>query len=152
MLEIGQSAPDFTLPNEKGNTIQLSDYKGKKIVLFFYPKDDTPGCTKESIGFSEQKSTFEKNNTLLFGISKDSVDSHLSFCQKHNLNVTLLSDPEKTTIENYGVWQEKKNYGKTYMGVVRTTVLINEEGKVQRIWKNVRVNGHVEAVLEEVQS
>lgn len=150
MLKPGDVAPEFTATDETGKQVTLSQFKGKKVVLFFYPKDDTPGCTKESVGFSEHLAQFNDHNTQILGVSKDSVESHASFCNKYTLKVTLLSDPEMNIIEPYGVWQEKKNYGKTYMGIVRTSYLIDEKGYVQRVWKNVKVDGHVTAVLKEV--
>jgi len=150
MIEEGNQAPNFECLDDKENKITLADFKGKKLVLFFYPKDNTPGCTRESIAFSELKETFNKKNTEVVGVSKDSVSSHQSFCEKQKLSVQLLSDPETKMIQDYGVWQEKKNYGKTYMGVVRSTILINEEGIVDKVWRNVRVDGHAEKVLEEV--
>ncbi len=152
MVEPSQKAPDFRLEDQDGNTHQLSDYAGKKVILYFYPKDDTPGCTREAIEFTEFKKNFEDLNTVIIGVSKDSVDKHKKFCDKHQLKITLLSDKEPFITERYGVWQEKKNYGKTYMGIVRTTVLINESGIIQHVWENVKVNGHVEAVLKEIQN
>ena len=147
----GDKAPNFTLRNENNNEITLTDYKGKKVILYFYPKDDTPGCTKESNEFSELSDKFKLKNTEIIGISKDSVESHKKFKEKYNLKVTLVSDPEMEAIQAYGVWKEKKNYGKTYMGIVRTTVLINEEGKIEKRWNNVKVNGHCEKVLEAIK-
>jgi peroxiredoxin Q/BCP len=150
MLKEGQKAPSFELFNEANQVIKLSDFSGKKLVLYFYPKDDTPGCTKEAIEFGENKKVFDEKNTIVIGISKDSVTSHQKFCTKYQLMIPLLSDPEKQTIEDYGVWQEKKNYGKTYMGIVRSTFLIDETGHIKQIWDNVRVAGHVDAVLESL--
>lgn len=143
-------APAFTLKDQSGNSVSLADFKGKWVVLFFYPKDDTPGCTLESISFSEKKVEFLKKNTEILGISKDSVESHIAFCNKYNLSVTLLSDPDNTTISDYGVWKEKSNYGKKYMGIVRTTVLINPEGHIYKQWNNVKVDGHVDDVLNAI--
>ena len=151
MLEIGKNAPSFTLKNEKNESVSLSDYKGKNVVLFFYPKDNTPGCTKESIAFSDHLAQFEQENTVVLGVSKDSVASHEKFCNKYDLKITLLSDPELDMIKDYGVWQEKKNYGKTYMGIVRSTYLINTEGVIEKVWTNVKVKDHVEAVLEQAK-
>lgn len=128
----------------------LEEFKGKKVVLFFYPKDNTPGCTKEAVGFSEKKAAFDKANTVLIGVSKDSVKSHQNFIKKYNLEVLLLSDPDRVLISKFDVWKEKKNYGKTYMGIVRTTVILDEEGTVINRWDNVKVNGHVEEVLAYV--
>lgn len=152
MLNQGEKAPGFECLDQEEKSNSLSDYEGKKLVLFFYPKDNTPGCTRESIAFSELKSKFNEKNTEVVGVSKDSIKSHQNFCDTQHLTVKLLSDPDTKMIQDYGVWQEKKNYGKTYMGVVRTTVLINEEGVVQKVWKNVKVDGHAEKVLEEVEN
>tara|TARA_B100001758_G_C18312298_1_gene558521 strand:+ start:548 stop:1030 length:483 start_codon:yes stop_codon:yes gene_type:complete len=150
MLTENSQAIDFNSIDQTNKPVTLSQYKGHNIVLFFYPKDNTPGCTVESQDFSTLKSEFDKLNTVILGISKDSVQSHQNFCKKQNLTVNLLSDPDMTIIEPYGVWQEKKNYGKTYMGIVRTTVLIDGEGIVKKVWKNVKVKGHAAAVLKEV--
>ena len=150
-MEIGTMAPDFTLPQTDGDDITLSALRGQAVVLYFYPRDDTPGCTKESIAFSEQLSDFEAANALVFGISKDSVTKHGKFTTKHNLTVPLLSDEHGTTCENYGVWKEKNMYGKTYFGIERTTVLIDAAGRVAQVWPKVKVPGHAEAVLEAVR-
>ncbi|RAP38902.1 peroxiredoxin [Candidatus Marinamargulisbacteria bacterium SCGC AAA071-K20] len=150
MLTIGEQSPSFMLKNEFGEEISILSLKGKKIVLFFYPKDDTPGCTKESIEFSEKLKQFHNKNTKVIGVSKDSVESHQKFCTKYDLKVTLLSDPSLKLIKAFGVWQEKKNYGVTYMGVIRSTFLLDEEGVIVSTWKNVKVKGHVEKVLDAV--
>ena len=150
MLTIGDMAPDFLLEANTGKKISLSSYKGKRIVLYFYPKDDTPGCTREAIAFTDKLPRFLDQNTIVLGVSRDSTDSHQKFCAKHNLETLLLSDVSGEMTESYGVWQEKKNYGRTYMGIVRSTYLIDETGSVAKIWKNVKVDGHVEAVLAEV--
>lgn len=150
-MEIGTMAPDFTLPQTDGDDITLSALRGQAVVLYFYPRDDTPGCTKESIAFSEQLSDFEAANALVFGISKDSVTKHGKFTTKHNLTVPLLSDEHGTTCEHYGVWKEKNMYGKTYFGIERTTVLIDAAGRVAQVWPKVKVPGHAEAVLEAVR-
>lgn len=128
MLEVGQKAPDFTLQDQDGNSVSLSDFLGKKVVLYFYPKDDTPGCTKQACGFTELKPAFEEKNAVILGVSKDSVASHRKFANKYKLTFTLLSDPELVVIEGYDVWKEKNMYGKITMGVVRTTYLIDEQG------------------------
>lgn len=128
MLEVGTKAPDFKLPDQNGQLHHLSDYVGKKVLLYFYPKDSTPGCTKQACGYSELKEAFEKLNTVILGVSKDGVKSHKNFETKYQLAFTLLSDPERQVIEAYDVWKEKKNYGKVAMGVVRTAYLIDEEG------------------------
>lgn len=151
MIEKGKPAPTFTLKDQNAKERSLEEFKNKNIVLFFYPKDDTPGCTKESKEFSEKLNEFKEKNTIVIGISKDSTESHFAFCTKHNLNVILLSDPEGKMIEEYGVWQEKTNYGITKMGIVRTTLLLNSEHHIIDIWKNVKVDGHVDKVLEKVK-
>lgn len=151
-LEAGKKAPAFKLKNKDGKTVSLSDYKGKWVVLYFYPKDDTSGCTKEAIAFSELKRDFEKENAVILGVSPDSEASHEKFANKHNLTVELLSDPDKKVLEKYGVWQEKSMYGKKYMGVVRTTYLINPDGKIEEVWGKVKVNGHADAVKEKLCS
>ena len=128
MLEVGMKAPDFTLQDKHGNLVSLSDFHGRKVVLYFYPKDNTPGCTREAIAFAAAYEGFKARDVVVIGISKDSVASHLKFAQKYDLPFVLLSDPDHAVIEQYGVWQEKKLYGKVSMGVVRSTYLINEEG------------------------
>ena len=151
MLNIGDNAPDFTLPSTSGDSVTLSALQGKAVVLFFYPRDNTPGCTKEAIGFSADKEAFEAAGALVFGISKDDMASHDKFVTKQSLTVPLLSDAEGTTCEDYGVWKEKSMYGKKFMGIERTTVLIDAEGKIAQIWPKVKVPGHVEAVLAAVK-
>ncbi|WP_456438313.1 thioredoxin-dependent thiol peroxidase [Desulfurobacterium sp.] len=148
MVEPGKIAPGFCLKDDTGKETCLKDFKGKWVVLYFYPKDNTPGCTKEAEGFTEKLDEFKKLNSEVVGISPDSVESHRKFKEKKNLKVTLLSDPEHKVIEEYGVWKLKKRFGKEYYGVVRTTYLIDPDGKVAHVWKNVRVKGHVEKVLE----
>lgn len=152
MLNIQDQAPAFDLANQANEQITLSALEGKYVVLFFYPKDNTPGCTRESIAFSHLKSDFEALNAVVYGVSKDSVKSHQNFCEKQNLSIDLLSDESTSMIQAYGVWQEKKNYGKTYMGIVRSTYLIDPQGKVAKVWKNVKVDGHAEAVLAFLKS
>lgn len=137
MLEIGTLAPDFELPDQNGDMHKLSDYRGKKVILYFYPKDNTAGCTKQACGYSERMPQFTEKGAVVLGISKDTVASHKRFEEKHGLNFTILADPERSVIEMYDVWKEKKNYGKISMGVVRTTYLINEEGVI------VKANGKV---------
>ncbi|MGD9295041.1 MAG: peroxiredoxin [Roseobacter sp.] len=151
MPEISETAPDFTLPGTGGD-VTLSSLKGKPVVLFFYPRDDTPGCTKESVGFSESRAAFEAAGALVFGISKDSLASHEKFAAKRDLQIPLLSDENGTACEEYGVWKEKNMYGKKYMGIERTTFLIAADGKIAKIWNKVKVPGHVDAVLEEVRA
>ncbi|NDC83146.1 thioredoxin-dependent thiol peroxidase [bacterium] len=147
MLLEGQPAPEFSLLDQDGQRVTLSQFLGRQVVVYFYPKDDTPGCTREGIEFTENRDAFDTKNTVVIGISKDSTDSHKSFCTKYNLGITLLSDPDNAVIDAYGAWQEKSNYGKKYMGIVRSTVLIDSNGIVKKYWKNVKVDGHVSAVL-----
>lgn len=128
MLEVGQKAPDFTLQDQDGKSVSLSDFLGKKVILYFYPKDDTPGCTKQACGFTELKPSFEEKGAVILGVSKDTVASHRKFADKYSLNFTLLADPELIAIQGYDVWQEKNMYGKISMGIVRTTYLIDEQG------------------------
>ncbi len=143
----GSTAIDFDAPSDGGGTLKLSSLRGKNVVLYFYPKDDTPGCTKESCEFAQFQQRFADRNAEIVGVSKDSVARHDKFKSKYNLPFTLVSDADGTICEDYGVWQEKKNYGRTYMGISRSTFLINENGKVAKIWRKVRVTGHVEAVM-----
>ncbi len=138
MLEIGTKAPDFTLPDKDGNLVSLSDFLGKKVVLYFYPRDNTPGCTRQACAFGENYPAFMEKGAVVIGISKDSVTSHQKFAEKYSLPFILLSDPELAAIQAYGVWQEKKNYGKVSMGVVRTTYIIDETGKIQHVFKKVK--------------
>lgn len=152
MPDISQPAPDFTLPSTGGDDVTLSALRGQPVVLFFYPRDNTPGCTKESIGFSENKAAFAEAGALVFGISKDSMKSHEKFVTKQNLTIPLLSDENETACEDYGVWKEKNMYGKTYMGIERSTFLIAADGTIAKIWNKVKVPGHVDAVLEEVRA
>ena len=150
MLEVGVKAPDFTLPDQNGDLHSLSDYRGKKVILYFYPKDNTPGCTKQACGFAERYPQFIEKGAVVLGISKDSVASHKKFEEKYGLPFTLLSDPELVAIQAYDVWQEKKNYGKTYMGVVRTTYLIDEEGKIAKAFDKVKAADNPEQMLGEL--
>ena len=152
MPEISQPAPDFTLPSTDGGDVTLSGLKGAPVVLFFYPRDNTPGCTKESVGFSESKAAFEAAGAKVFGISKDSMASHEKFVAKKELTVPLLSDEHGSACEDYGVWKEKSMYGKKFMGIERSTFLIAADGTIARIWPKVKVPGHVEEVLEAVQA
>lgn len=150
MLEVGTKAPDFELPDQDGKMHKLSDYLGKKVILYFYPKDNTPGCTKQAIGYSERVETFGEQNVVILGISKDSVASHKKFEEKQELKITILSDPEKTVIEAYDVWKEKKNYGKVSMGVVRTTYLIDEQGVIVKANDKVKAADDPEKMLQVV--
>ncbi len=147
MLIKGQLAPDFTLPDKSGNNISLSDFRGKKVVLYFYPKDSTPGCTRQACAFAAANTAFEEKNAVVIGISKDSQSSHLRFAEKYELPFVLLSDPERVAIEAYGVWQEKKNYGKTTMGVVRTTFVIDENGTIELVRPKVKPDTDAEEIL-----
>ena len=149
-LIVGDLAPNFSVPNHENNTRTLANYAGQYLVLYFYPKDDTPGCTREAIGFSELADAFFDKQAVVVGVSPDSVASHQKFRDKHQLTVELLSDESKALCQAYGVWQEKKNYGKTYMGIVRSTVLIDPNGVVQKIWKSVKVDGHPDAVCQAI--
>ncbi|MEO0809421.1 MAG: thioredoxin-dependent thiol peroxidase [Pseudomonadota bacterium] len=151
MLEEGTQAPDFKLPADDGETFHLGALKGQPVVLFFYPKDDTAGCTKEAVAFSELHDEFKAAGVTVAGLSPDSIASHIKFKKKHELNVTLISDEEKGVLENYGVWVEKSMYGRKYMGVERTTLLIDAAGSIARIWRKVKVPGHAEAVLKAVK-
>ncbi len=146
-IEIGQKSPDVTLPRDGGDTVSLSDFAGKNVVLYFYPKDDTSGCTKESVDFSEKVEDFAAANTVVIGISKDSVASHDKFVAKHGLAVILLSDEGNDVTERFGAWVEKSMYGKKYMGIDRSTFLIDGQGTIRQIWRKVKVPGHVEEVL-----
>ncbi|MEL7487508.1 MAG: peroxiredoxin [Pseudomonadota bacterium] len=151
-LTEGARAPAFTLPTDGDGKIASKDLKGKTIVLFFYPKDDTSGCTKEAIGFSEALDDFEAAGAVVIGVSKDSVAKHDKFKAKHDLTVVLGSDEEGKVLEKYGVWVEKSMYGKKYMGIERSTFLIDGAGKIRRIWRKVRVPGHVDEVLAAAQA
>ncbi|MCK0167070.1 peroxiredoxin [Jannaschia sp. S6380] len=147
----GTPAPDFDLPTAGDGRVALSNLRGRKVVLYFYPKDDTPGCTKEGIAFSEALDDFEAAGATVVGVSKDPVAKHDKFAAKHDLKVLLASDADGTTCEDYGTWVEKNMYGKTYMGIERATFLIDGEGIVREVWRKVKVPGHVDAVLEAVR-
>lgn len=149
--QIGDIAPDFTLPEDLNGNLTLSTLRGQKVVLFFYPKDDTSGCTKESIAFSTLKKNFDEADTVVIGISPDTLAKHQKFRTKHNLTTLLVADEEREALEAYGVWVEKSMYGRKYMGVERTTFLIDREGKIAQIWNKVKVVGHAEAVLTAAQ-
>lgn len=150
MLEVGTKAPDFTLPDQDGNMHFLSEYRGKKVILYFYPKDNTAGCTKQACGFAERYPQFTEKGAVVLGVSKDSVASHKKFEEKYGLPFTILSDSELVAIQAYDVWQEKKNYGKTYMGVVRTTYLIDENGKIVKAFDKVKAADNPEQMLGEL--
>ena len=147
MLEIGMKAPDFSLPDKDGNTVRLSDFQGKKVVLYFYPKDNTPGCTRQACAFAASYEQFKAQDATVIGISKDSVASHLKFAQKYDLPFILLSDPELQAIQAYGVWQEKKLYGKVSIGVVRTTYIIDEQGIIEKVMPKVKPDTNAAEIL-----
>lgn len=147
MLETGTKAPDFSLPDQNGSTVRLSDFQGKKVVLYFYSKDNTPGCTRQACAFAASYEQFKTRNVIVIGISKDSVASHLKFSQKHDLPFILLSDPELQAIQAYGVWKEKKLYGKVSMGVVRTTYIINEQGIIEKVMPKVKPDTNAAEIL-----
>ncbi len=147
MLDIGTKAPDFTLNDMRGNPVSLSSFLGKKVVLYFYPRDNTPGCTRQACAFALKHASFEEKNVVVIGVSKDSEASHLKFAQKYELPFVLLSDPEHAVIELYGAWQEKKLYGKVSMGVVRSTYLINEEGVIEKVMPKVKPDTNADEIL-----
>ena len=150
MLEAGTKAPDFTLPDQNGEMHSLSDYAGKRVILYFYPKDNTPGCTRQACGFSELRPQFEEKGAVILGVSRDSVASHKRFEEKQELTFTLLSDPELQAIQAYDVWKEKKNYGRVSMGVVRTTYLIDENGMIVKAFDKVKAAENPAQMLEEL--
>ena len=151
-LAEGDKAPNFTMPADGGGTVSLSDLKGKQAVLYFYPKDDTPGCTKEACAFRDAMPDFSKVKATIIGVSKDSVKRNDNFKAKYDLPFTLAADEDGSVCEAYGVWVLKKNYGREYMGIERATFLIGADGKIRKIWRKVKVNGHAEAVLEAAQA
>jgi peroxiredoxin Q/BCP len=150
-LSVNSSAPDFMLPCDSGDAISLKDFKGKNIVLYFYPKDDTPGCTQESKDFRDRHAEFTKLNTVVLGVSRDTIDKHENFKKKYDLPFNLVSDEDAVSIKDYGVWVEKSMCGKKYMGIERATYLINRAGQIVKIWRKVRVDGHAEEVLAVVR-
>ncbi len=152
MLSIGDPAPEFTLPRDGGGDLALTSLRPQSVVLYFYPKDDTPGCTKEAIAFTEALADFKAAGAVIVGISKDPVKKHDKFVQKHDLKVALVSDEDNDTCERYGTWVEKKMYGKIYMGIERATFLIDGQGKIAQIWRKVKVPGHSDAVFEAVKA
>jgi len=149
-LTIGSSAPDFTAVSNTGETITLSQFRGQYVVLYFYPKDDTPGCTKEACGFRDALLDFSDANAIVLGVSRDDTASHAKFVKKFDLNFPLLADTEGTITEAYGVWVEKSMYGKKYMGIERTTFLIDKNGKISQVWPKVKVDGHAAEVLQAI--
>jgi len=151
MLKVGENAPKVCLQNHDGKEVCMEDYKGKWVVLYFYPKDNTSGCTLEAIDFTGAIQDFNKLDTKIIGVSPDSPKSHQSFISKHDLGITLLSDPEHKTLEKFGAWGKKKMYGREFYGVVRSTYLINPDGKVEYVWPKVKVKGHVEDVKNKVK-
>lgn len=148
MLETGMKAIDFTLPDKDGNEISLHDFKGKKVVLYFYPKDNTPGCTKQACAFAASFEAFKQEDIVVIGISKDSIKSHQKFAEKYDLPFLLLSDPELIAIQGYDVWKEKKLYGKTYMGVVRATYIIDEEGTIIKVFEKANPTTNAQDILD----
>jgi peroxiredoxin Q/BCP len=150
MLEAGKKAPAFSLPSVSGGKVALKDFTGKKVVLYFYPKDNTPGCTQEACDFRDNMSRVQSAGAVVLGVSADSIISHEKFREKYGLPFELLSDESHEMMEKYGVWKEKMNYGRTYMGIERTTVLIDEQGVVSHIWSKVKVKGHVDQVLAAI--
>ncbi len=147
MMEVGTKAPAFTLPDKDGNPVSLSDFAGKKVVLYFYPKDNTPGCTRQACAFAAAYADFKTMDVAVIGVSKDSTASHQRFAEKHGLPFLLLSDPELTAIQAYGVWQEKKLYGKVSMGVVRTTFIIDEQGMIEKVMPKVKPDTNAAEIL-----
>jgi peroxiredoxin Q/BCP len=150
-LEVGSKAPAFTLPNAEGKKVKLSDFKGSAVVLYFYPKDDTPGCTKEACAFRDRSAELKKLGAVVVGISSDSTASHAKFADKYSLNFPLLADESHEVSEKYGAWREKNMYGKKSMGIQRSTYLIDAQGKIAKVWKKVSVDGHDAEVLEALQ-
>ena len=148
MLQIGMKAPDFTLQDKNGNSVSLSDFRGKKVVLYFYPKDNTPGCTRQACAFATAYTEFQKRDIVVIGISRDSVTSHVKFAEKHALPFILLSDPDRLAIEPYGVWQEKKLCGKIGLGVIRTTYIIDEDGLISHVMPRVKPDTNAAEILE----
>ena len=151
MLSVGDPAPDFELSDGQGNTVRLSDLRGRKVVLYFYPKDMTPGCTQEACDFRDRYADIQAAGAVLLGLSPDSAKTHAKFAGKYALPFPLLADPENTAATAYGVWKEKSMYGRTYMGIERSTFLIDEQGRIARIWPKVKVAGHGDAVLEALR-
>ena len=152
LIDVSEHAPDFTLEADDGREVSLSSYKGKKVILYFYPKDGTPGCTTEAKEFRDSVKAFEQANAVILGVSKDSVESHRRFKQKHALPFTLLSDPKGKVLDLYGVWKKKSLYGRSFMGTERTTFLINEEGVVEKVYRKVKAKGHAQTCLLDLKS
>jgi peroxiredoxin Q/BCP len=152
MITTGEKAPDFTLTADDGREISLRDYVGRKVILYFYPKDDTPGCTREAVEFKEVSDQFQKEGAVIVGVSKDNVESHRKFKEKYSLPFTLLSDPVAKVLQLYGVWKEKKLYARTFMGIERTTFLIDEKGVVVKVYQKVKPEGHAEVCLLDLKA
>ena len=152
MLEVGDRAPQFTLHDQDGTKVALKDLKGQPVVVYFYPKDDTPGCTTQACGIRDQWREFEEAGAVVLGISPDDVDSHASFASKHDLPHRLLADPERTVIQKYGAWGKKSMYGKEYEGVIRSSVLVGPNGKVAAVWPKIQPKKHADAVLEAIRA
>ena len=152
VLSAGQTAPDFKLPSSTGSDVSLKSCRGKSVVLYFYPKDDTTGCTKEAIAFTHLQKQFEKHNGIILGVSKDDIKSHEKFIAKHALKIILLSDIDGSICQAYGVWVEKNMYGRKYMGIERSTFLIDPKGRVKEVWRKVKVGGHADQVLSSVKN
>ena len=150
MLKVGENAPGFTLKNQKNEKVSLSQFLGKNVILYFYPKDNTPGCTKEACSFRDNLSLLQAKDTVVLGVSPDDVKSHQKFIQKQNLNFTLLSDPDHEVAETYGAWGEKSLYGKKYMGILRTTFVIGKDGVVKQVFEKVKPENHAQQVLEVI--
>jgi peroxiredoxin Q/BCP len=150
-LKVGAKAPEFVSVDQNENKVSLKDFKGKWVVLYFYPKDSTPGCTREAIGFTEHLKDYQKLDAVILGVSPDSAKSHCNFIEKEKLKITLLCDPEHKVLESYGAWGLKKNYGKEYLGVVRSTFLIDPKGNIAAVWPSVKVDGHVETVKAKLK-
>ena len=148
LLAVGTKVPDFALPDQNGLQVRLSDFAGRKVVLYFYPKDNTAGCTREACAFAAKNAELEAKNAIVIGVSRDSAASHLKFAEKYELPFRLLADPDRIAIEAYGVWQEKKNYGKTMMGIVRTTYLIDENGVIEKVYPKVKPDDNAGEILE----
>jgi thioredoxin-dependent peroxiredoxin len=152
MIEAGEKAPAFSLKDSNGKTVKLSDFKGQHVVLYFYPKDDTPGCTREACDFRDQHTVLKKSGAVVLGVSPDSQERHTKFTKKYELPFTLLSDTDHEVAEKYGAWGDKTLYGRKFKGIIRSTFLIGPDGKVQRVWPKVKVDGHVADVLEAIRS
>lgn len=152
VIEIGEKAPDFCLPDKDNSNICLNDFRGKWVILYFYPKDNTKGCTLEAVDFTENLKDFETMNAVILGVSPDSPKSHANFAEKHQLNITLLSDPDHTVLEQYGAWQLKKMYGKEYYGIIRSTFVIDPHRIIVYVWKRIKVKNHVLTVKETLQT